>query len=306
MRVNGSCHEPIGNGRHVRPILTGMAGITVRRMLAANYYALQLSFLIDNVVQLCFTNKEMKHSLFTNTVILLLGCHAGVWADASFSFYNAWEFDDNGEVIGTTISEGYRESSSLTFQLTDAPEGGYDVNIDIDGAEWESTDWFELTSFTLMSCNAEPGTTELWGVVTDRDRSIVASARATATGIGEPVCFNFSESAPVLQAATSYTLYFVIGESEITIGSPFNASSSTLLGIAWTTASNKGEIEEWVYFYPESDVLKYNDEDNSDVNNAGNAPAVYITATSYPAPEPTTSALSLLALAGFALRRRRS
>lgn len=270
-------------------------------MLAANYYALQLSFLIDNVVQLCFTNKEMKHSLFTNTVILLLGCHAGVWADASFSFYNERELDDNGEIIRMTISEDYRESSSLTFQLTDAPAGGYQVDGAFDGAEGESPAWYELTSFTLMSCKAEPGTTELWGVVTDRDDSIVASARATAPGTGEPVVFNFSKSAPVLQAATSYTLYFVIGESEITIGSPFNASS-TRLGIAWTTAGWDDENEEWVNSYPESDELKYNDEGDSD----GNAPAVYITATGYPAPEPTTSALSLLALAGFALRRRRS
>ncbi|MBQ3218540.1 MAG: PEP-CTERM sorting domain-containing protein [Akkermansia sp.] len=263
----------------------------------------------------------MKHSLFTNTVILLLGCHAGVWADASFSFYNTWELydDDNGEFIGMTISEDYRTSSSLTFQLTDAPEGGYQVDIaidgvgggndiEVDGAEGEFPAWLELTSFTLMSCNAEPDT-ELWGVVTDRDGSIVASALTTATGIGEAV-FDFSESAPVLQAATSYTLYFVIGEREITIGSPFNASSSTPLGIAWTTDGWEEENEDgtktWVNSFPESNELKYNDEGNSDVNNAGNAPAVYITATGYPAPEPTTSALSLLALAGFALRRRRS
>lgn len=246
----------------------------------------------------------MKRSLLT-AVVFLLGCHAEVLANTTIDIFNTWEVydEETGEPIGQTISENFRECASLTFQITDLPEGGYQVDITTDDASGESPAWYELTSFTVMSCNATADT-ELWGVVADSAGSIMATALTTASGMGEAVTFDFSESAPVLIASTSYSLYFVnaaeVSESALAIGAPFSVVP-TKLGIAWATDGWEEEDGTWINSYPESPELSYGDEGDS----TGNAPAIYITATAYSIPEPTTGTLSLLALAGLALRRRR-
>ena len=101
------------------------------------------TFLIDRAVQLWLSNKTMKRSLLT-AVVFLLGCHAEVLANTTVDIYNTWELydEESEEVIGVTISDDFRESASLKFQLTDAPEGGgYQVDITTDDASEESPAW---------------------------------------------------------------------------------------------------------------------------------------------------------------------
>lgn len=248
----------------------------------------------------------MKRILST-AFFALLGCLTNLYAGTTVDFYNTWGVydEESGEEIGITISNAFRECASMTFILTDMPEYGYQVDINIDDEdEPSSPTHYKLSMFTLVSCNAVADT-KLWGVLTDGTGTIVAASRTTATGVGEAVEFDFTGDSPVLQAATSYSIYFVddkvVGDNAPAIGQTISLPLSKL-GVAWTTDGWYDELENtWIRSYPESAELSYGDNEG---DSDGNAPAIYISAEVV--PEPTTATLSLLALAGLAIRRRRS
>lgn len=233
--------------------------------------------------------------------LLLAGLQFCKAEEPTYYFFNTWEIydEESGEVTGETISEFFREASSLTFQLTDVPESGYQVDLT---DEETSTTHLALENFTIKSCNAVAGTT-IWGVVTDAEQTIIATAQSSATGTGEAISFDFSTEAPILQTSTSYTLYFVAEDetsdiSKLAIGTPFNLTP-TKLGIAWTTDGWEDENGTWHTSFPEGEELHYNDTGDS----KGNAPAISIWA--HAVPEPTTATMSLLALTALISRRRR-
>lgn len=219
-------------------------------------------------------------------------------AEESTCHFDNWKIydEESGEVTGETISKFFREADSLTFQLTDVPESRYQV--DLEDVETSPTH-FVLENFTIKSCNAGAGTT-IWGVITDTEQTIIATTQSSATGTGEAISFDFSTEAPILQASTSYTLYFVAEDetSELAIGAPFNLTP-TKLGIAWTTNGWEEDDGTWWASYPEGEELHYNGDGDSE----GNAPAISILA--HAVPEPTTATMSLLALTALIFRRRR-
>lgn len=262
-------------------------------------------FFIDNMCQICPYIALMKRILST-AFFALLGCLPNLYAGTTVDFYNTWGVydEESGEEIGITISNAFRECASMTFILTDMPEYGYQVDINMDDEdEPSSPTHYKLSMFTLVSCNAVADT-KLWGVLTDGTGTIVAASRTTTTGVGEAVEFDFTGDSPVLQAATSYSIYFVddkvVGDNAPAIGQTISLPLSKL-GVAWTTDGWYDELENtWIRSYPESVELSYGDNEG---DSDGNAPAIYISTEIV--PEPTTATLSLLALAGLTIRRRR-
>lgn len=168
------------------------------------------SFFFDNFRKICpYNARHATHTI--DSICSFLSCLANIYAATTADFYNTWAVydEESGEEIGVTVSNAFRECASLTFQLSDRPEGGYQVDINVDyDDEQPPPSRYKLSMFTLVSCNAVADT-KLWGVLTDGTGTIVAASRTTATGVGEAVEFDFTGDSPVLQAATSYSIYFV-------------------------------------------------------------------------------------------------
>lgn len=177
----------------------------------------------------------------------------------------------------------------------------------------ESPAYMILGNFTLAQTDAADR--KVWGVVTDKNGVIQGATTATGASDGK-LTFDFSGSAVTLKTGGDYILHFAdagTAPNSFTVGDTLTATT-TELGIA-SANSDWGavwddESQDWIeadpgmeeiffYFYCNSPELGYPEGADSEP-----APAVDIQAYGV-VPEPSIAALSLLALSGLALRRRR-
>ncbi len=217
-----------------------------------------------------------------------------------YRFYNYWQNEETGELEGLG---DLSFADKVHFRLQDTPEWySYDVDVDVYDEYGESPAYMILGNFTLAQTDAADR--KVWGVVTDQNGVIQGATTATGSSDGQ-LTFDFSGSAVTLKTGGDYILHFVdadMAPNSFTMGDTLTATT-TELGIASANSGwvevDPGMEEIFFYFYCNSPELGYPKGDES-----APAPAVDIQAYGV-VPEPGTAALSLLALSGLALRRRR-
>lgn len=235
---------------------------------------------------------------------------------ASCSFSNWWGESEEDE-WWLELDELQAEKVStkaLEFVLTDAPEGAYDVNLDLeiaDGSEAESPSAYQLQRYTVYHCN-DAVDVGVWGIITDTESGVaMAAARSGAITLNNPIVFDFEGAAVTLMANKSYTLTFVSGDVDagLKVGTRYlNAESEpeeavALMIYATPVWYDEGTGEE--DYYPGDSELRYSSAKTQGGKDSTTAPAVCIETESVAVPEPTSAMLSLLALAGLVARRRR-
>ncbi|MBR3925310.1 MAG: PEP-CTERM sorting domain-containing protein [Akkermansia sp.] len=228
-----------------------------------------------------------------------------------YRFYNYWQNEETGELEGLG---DLSFTDKVHFRLLDTPEWySYEVDVDVYDEDGESPAYMILGNFTLAQTDAADR--KVWGVVTDKNGVIQGATTATGASDGK-LTFDFSGSAVTLKTGGDYILHFAdagTAPNSFTVGDTLTATT-TELGIA-SANSDWGavwddESQDWIeadpgmeeiffYFYCNSPELGYPEGADSEP-----APAVDIQAYGV-VPEPSIAALSLLALSGLALRRRR-
>lgn len=189
-----------------------------------------------------------------------------------------------------------------------------DLFMEYSGGELGET--FELASVTLQSSNT--GTSAVAAsaklVIFERQGkdafgSYVALSESANFQVGDTT-YNFSESV-TLDTSKQYQFFFVAADTASTVFTTATDIKSAYSGVAAMTRFDKFDVQNASnygkdYTLPQGDGILW----NKDYTGWSGQNMAVVTLTSVPTsapavPEPTTATLSLLALCGFAVHRRR-